>query len=87
LNRHIHLDLPGPRSTTGHWLQSSIVETINLPRKNTKEELKELQEFKKQSQEAEPREPARVGLEGSRSNTCLKTELQFALWVCFGRDG
>ena len=32
-------------------------------------------------------EPARVGLEGSRFNACLKTELQFALWVCFGRDG
>ena len=55
LNRHIHLDLPGPRSTSGHWLQSSIAETISLPGKNTKEELEELQEFKERSQEQEPR--------------------------------
>jgi hypothetical protein len=35
LNRHIHLDLPGPRSTTVHWVQSSIAETINPLRRNT----------------------------------------------------
>ena len=51
LNRHIHLDLPGPRSTTGHCLQSSIAGTVSLPRKNRKEEFKELQEFKERSQE------------------------------------
>ena len=68
MNRHIHLDLPGPRSTTGHWFQSSIADTISLPRKNTKEELKELRGFKERSQES-----ARVGLEGSRFSTCIKT--------------
>jgi hypothetical protein len=50
--------LPGPRSTTGHWLQSSIAETISPRRENTKEEFKELQEFKERNQE-----PARVGPE------------------------
>jgi hypothetical protein len=42
LNRHILLDLPGPRSTTVHSLQSSIVDTINLPKKNTNLEAKPL---------------------------------------------
>jgi hypothetical protein len=36
--------------------------------KNTKEELKELQEFKERIQES-----AHVGLEGSRFNPCLET--------------
>jgi hypothetical protein len=58
----MHLDLPGPRSTTGHWFQSSIAGTISLPRKNTKEE------FKERNQES-----ARVDPEGSRFNACLKT--------------
>jgi hypothetical protein len=48
LNRHIHLDLPGPRSTTGHWFQSSIVQTISLLGENTKEEFRSsgVQEFR-----------------------------------------
>jgi hypothetical protein len=35
LNRHIHLDLPGPRSTTVHWVQLSIADTINPLKGNT----------------------------------------------------
>ena len=60
LNRHIHLDLPGPRSTSGHWLQSSIAETISLPGKKTKEELEELREVQGAEPGARTQESARV---------------------------
>jgi hypothetical protein len=62
LNRHIHLDLPGPRSTTGHWLQSSMTDTISPPGQNTKAEftkLHEFKEFEERSQELESRSQER----------------------------
>ena len=73
MNRHIHLDLPGPRSTTGHWLQSSIVDTISPQKKNTKQEFKELQEFKERSQEPESGSQHEWAWRGARLRPVVKT--------------
>ena len=86
LNRHIHLDLPGPRSTSGHWLQSSIAETISLPGKNTKEELKELQELKERSQEPEPRSQHAWVRRGAAS-TRVSGPDSICSMACFGPNG